>query len=121
CVRGSCRISETRYSNWCAIGPHPSSGPSGAPLEHAAATANHELVSKLLRAGADGGAGWRGCYDKTLLHAAAEGGDALVVSLLLREGAGADMEAKAPGTGHTPLHLAVLGGKAAAAKALIMA
>ncbi|CAN0488226.1 unnamed protein product [Ectocarpus sp. 8 AP-2014] len=31
------------------------------------------------------------------------------------------MDTKAPGTGHTPLHVAVLGGNAAAAKALIMA
>ncbi|CAM9841998.1 unnamed protein product [Ectocarpus sp. 8 AP-2014] len=76
----------------------------------------------MLRAGANGGSGWRGCHDKTLLlHAAAEGGDALVVSLLQRARAGADTEAKAPGTGHTPLHLAVLGGNAAAAKALMMA
>ncbi|CAB1108509.1 unnamed protein product [Ectocarpus sp. CCAP 1310/34] len=84
-------------------------------------TANNELVSKLLRAGADGGVGWRGCHDKTLLHAAAKGGDALVVSLLQRAGARADFEAEAPGTGHTPLHLAVLGGNAATAKALTMA
>ncbi|CAN0142903.1 unnamed protein product, partial [Ectocarpus sp. 4 AP-2014] len=92
-----------------------------APLEHAAATANPDLVSKLLRAGADGGAGWRGCGDKTLLHAAAEGGNVHVVSTLSRAGAGVDMDTKAPGTGHTPLHLTVLGGNAAAAKALIMA
>ncbi|CBJ48786.1 conserved unknown protein [Ectocarpus siliculosus] len=105
------RVTAEQWSEWLR-----------APLEHAAATANYELVSKLLRAGANGGASWRGCHDdKTLLHAAAEGGDALVVSLLQRAGAGADIEAKAPGTGHTPLHLAVLGGNATAAKALIMA
>ncbi|CAN0202973.1 unnamed protein product [Ectocarpus sp. 4 AP-2014] len=61
-----------------------------APLEDAAATANHdELVRKLLRAGANGGAGWRGCHDNTLLlHAAAERGDALVVSCRSCKGQG---------------------------------
>ncbi|CAM9757739.1 unnamed protein product, partial [Ectocarpus fasciculatus] len=91
------------------------------PLEHAAATANDDLVSKLLRAGANGGGGYRGCHDKTLLHAAAEGGNVHVVSTLHRAGAGSEMDTKTPGTGHTPLHLAVLGGNAAAAKTLILA
>lgn len=44
-----------------------------------------------------------------------------VVSAFRRARAGADMEVKTPGTGYTPLHLAVLGGNAAAAKTLIMA
>ena len=92
-----------------------------APLEHAAGTANHDLVEKLLKAGADGSAGWRGCDGKTLLHAGAEGGDDGVISALIRAGAGADMKAKAPRTGRTPLHIAVAGGKEAAAKALMLA
>ena len=91
------------------------------PLEHAARTADYDLVKKLLRAGADGSAGWKGCDGKTLLHAAAEGGDGLVVTALIRAGAGSDVNAKTPGTGHTPLHLATCGGKGAAAKTLIMA
>ncbi|CAN0293773.1 unnamed protein product, partial [Hapterophycus canaliculatus] len=33
-----------------------------APLEHAAGTGNQDLVDKLLRAGANGSAGWRGCH-----------------------------------------------------------
>ena len=92
-----------------------------APLEHAAGTANHNLVRKLLKAGADGRAGWEGCHGKTLLHAAAEGGSGQVVSALITAGAGADMKSKAPTRGHTPLHLAIFGGKEAAAKMLITA
>ncbi|CBN79339.1 F-box domain and ankyrin repeat protein [Ectocarpus siliculosus] len=92
-----------------------------APLEHAAATGNRDLVDKLLGAGANGGAGWRGCHGKTLLHAAAEGGNVQVITRLRNAGAGEDMKAKALDTGHTPLDLAVIGGKEAAAKALIMA
>ncbi|CBJ48769.1 ankyrin repeat domain protein [Ectocarpus siliculosus] len=85
------------------------------------ATGNRDLVDKLLGAGANGGAGWRGCDGKTLLHAAAEGGNVPVIARLRRAGAGGDMKAKTLDTGHTPLDLAVVGGKAAAAEALIMA
>ena len=92
-----------------------------APLEHAAGTGNHDLVEKLLKAGSNGGAGWRGCDDSTLLHAAAEGGNAQIVSALITAGAGQDMKARASATGNTPLHLAVAGGREAAAGALIMA
>ncbi|CAN0048771.1 unnamed protein product [Ectocarpus fasciculatus] len=94
-----------------------------APLEHAAGTGNRDLLEKLLEAGANGNAGWRGCHGKTLLHAAAEGGNVQVVTRLRRAGAGAggDINAKTLDIGHTPLDLAVIGGKEAAAKALIMA
>eukprot|EP00752_Nemacystus_decipiens_P002389 g2255.t1 len=91
-----------------------------APLEHAAGTANYDLVQKLLKAGADGSAGWKGCHGKTLLHAATEGGDGKVMSALMRAGAEADMEAPAS-RGRTPLHLAAFRGKQAAAGALTMA
>ncbi|CAM9875521.1 unnamed protein product, partial [Ectocarpus fasciculatus] len=83
-------------------------------------TGNRDLVDKLLGAGANGGAGWRGCHGKTLLHAAAEGGNVQVMTRLLST-AGEDIKAKAPDTGQTPLDLAVVGGKEAAAEALIMA
>lgn len=92
-----------------------------APLEHAAVTANHNLVDRLLKAGANGRAGWRGHHGRTLLHAGAEGGNAQVVSALLRAGAGADKNTKGQLTGRTPLHLAVVGGKEAAAKVLMLA
>ncbi|CAM9169936.1 unnamed protein product [Ectocarpus sp. 8 AP-2014] len=92
-----------------------------APLEHAAGTGNRDLVDKLLGAGANVGAGWRGCHGKTLLHAAAEGGNVHVITSLRRAGAWGDMKEKSLDTGHTPLDVAVIGGKEAAAKALIMA
>ena len=91
-----------------------------APLEHAAGTADYDLVKKLLKAGADGSAGWKGCHGQTLLHAAAEGGDGQVISTLIRAGAGADKNVRAPQNGRTPLHVAVVLGNAAATKALIM-
>ncbi|CAM9170166.1 unnamed protein product [Ectocarpus sp. 8 AP-2014] len=75
----------------------------------------------MLGAGANGGASWRGCHGKTLLHAAAEGGNVQGITRLSRAGAGGDMKAKTLDSGHTPLDLAVAGGKRAAAKALIMA
>lgn len=56
-----------------------------------------------------------------MLHAAAEGGSDQVITTLIRTGAGADKNTRAPITGRTPLHVAILGGKQAAAKALIMA
>ncbi|CAM9898886.1 unnamed protein product, partial [Ectocarpus sp. 8 AP-2014] len=50
-----------------------------APLEHAVAEGDKDLALALLKAGANGGAGWKGCDDRTLLQAAAEGGDEEVV------------------------------------------
>ena len=61
------------------------------PLEHAAARGNICLVNKLLDAGADGGRGWNGCRDRTLLDAAALGGNADVVSALIKAGAQPDV------------------------------
>ncbi|CAN0106962.1 unnamed protein product, partial [Ectocarpus fasciculatus] len=55
------------------------------------------------------------------LHAAAEGGNVHVITRLLKAGAGGDINAKSHDYGRTPLDLAVIGGKEAAAKALIMA
>ncbi|CAM9605037.1 unnamed protein product [Ectocarpus fasciculatus] len=92
-----------------------------APLEHAAGTGNRDLVDKLLEAGGNGGAGWRGCHGKTLLHAAAEGGNVQVITRLRVAGAGGDIKAKTLDTRHTPLDMAVIGGKRGAANALIMA
>ncbi|CAM9796486.1 unnamed protein product [Ectocarpus fasciculatus] len=54
-----------------------------APLEHAVAEGDKDLALTLLKAGANGGAGWKGCDDRTLLQAAAEGGNAEVVRTLL--------------------------------------
>ncbi|CAM9872901.1 unnamed protein product [Scytosiphon promiscuus] len=92
-----------------------------APLEHAAATANAELVDKLLKAGADGGAGRRGCDGRTLLHAGAEGGDEKVMEALMVAGSQADVSTSAGRLQRTPLHVAALHGKVAAAKTLLLA
>eukprot|EP00903_Cladosiphon_okamuranus_P008515 g8179.t1 len=66
------------------------------PLEHAAARGNLDLFSKLLGAGADASAGWRGdvnsrlTYGTTTLHVAAESDQAGAVHALIE--AGADIE-----------------------------
>ncbi|CAM9326445.1 unnamed protein product [Ectocarpus fasciculatus] len=57
----------------------------------------------------------------TLMHAGAEGGSEQVVSMLMRAGAGKDINGQAPRSGLTPLHLAVMGGMLAAAKVLMLA
>lgn len=90
------------------------------PLEHAAGTGNHELASKLLRAGANGNAGWQGCHGKTLLHAGAEGGNETIMETLMWKCA-ADKDTRDTRDGCTPLHRAVLDGKEGIAKMLIMA
>ncbi|CAN0125752.1 unnamed protein product, partial [Hapterophycus canaliculatus] len=89
------------------------------PLEHAAGTGDQHLMDKLLRAGANGRAGWRGCHGKTLLHAGVEGGNENVVATLLRT-AGKEVNTMVRVTGYTPLHQAVLDGKETIAKMLLM-
>ena len=61
------------------------------PLEYAAATGSVNLFKALMTAGADGSAGWRGRDGRTLLHAAALGRSADVMSSLLDAGAGPDV------------------------------
>eukprot|EP00903_Cladosiphon_okamuranus_P011498 g10829.t1 len=87
------------------------------PLEHAAGTANVNLVDKLLKAGANGSADWKGCNGQSLLHAAAGGGNEQVVSAYVRAGAKEDMHTKAQSKGRTTLYLAAVGGDVAATKA----
>ena len=91
------------------------------PLEHAAGKGDIDLVGKLMKAGVDGSAGWKGCEGKSLLHAAAEGGNEQVMSALITVGAKSDINTTAPANGRTPLHVAARGGKVAAAKMLMMA
>lgn len=55
------------------------------------------------------------------MHAGAEGGSEQVVSMLMRAGAGKDINGQAPRSGLTPLHLAGRGGKLAAAKVFMLA
>lgn len=103
------------------------------PLEHAAAQGNLVLVDKLLGAGADGSAGYKGCAGRTLLQAAAVGGSKCVVSSLLRAGAQPDVnefvddlnvlhEGHQPFFNyHSPLYEATLNGHEGAARLLILA
>ncbi|CAM9342649.1 unnamed protein product [Scytosiphon promiscuus] len=92
-----------------------------APLEHAVGSADKDLVGKLLKAGANGGAGWRGCDGKTLLHAGVEGGDEVVMTALIKSGGAGDLDIPTIRRGRTPLHFAAIGGNAAASRALILA
>ncbi|CAB1105080.1 unnamed protein product [Ectocarpus sp. CCAP 1310/34] len=62
------------------------------PLERAAALGNRDLFYKLLEAGAYGSAGWRGCRDRSLIDAAAVGGNVDVVSGFLEAGAEPDVQ-----------------------------
>ena len=92
-----------------------------APLEHAAVRGNLDLVNRLLRAGASGKAGWRGCRGRTLLDAAALGGNPDVLAALLRTGSGPDVNAVSVSSGRSPLHTATFCGHEAAARQLILA
>ena len=92
-----------------------------APLEHALANGDKKLVMTLLKAGADGGAGWEGCAGRTLLGAAVEGGNREVVSAILEAGGLEELDTVSGEEGMTPIHHAVAGGHTDAARALILA
>ena len=91
------------------------------PLALAARTGNADLVDKLLKAGANAGAGVKGCNAETLLHAAAEGGNEEVLSAFLGTKARKDIDTKARATRRTPLNVAVRCGHVGAADALMLA
>ncbi|CAM9144245.1 unnamed protein product [Ectocarpus fasciculatus] len=92
-----------------------------APIEHASANGNFELVTALLKAGGTGIPGLRGCRGRTLLDAAAEGGNEQVVSAILRAGATPDLCARSGSKRRSALHRAALHGHEAAARVLMMA
>eukprot|EP00752_Nemacystus_decipiens_P004447 g4060.t1 len=91
------------------------------PLEHAAAQGNFRLVQRLLKAGANGGAGWIGCRGRTLLHAAAVGGNEDVVTALLHAGCVPDVSVVSASLRRSALHVALVCGHEAAARRLILA
>lgn len=91
-----------------------------APLEHAAARGNLDLVTRLLKAGANGGAGWRGCRGRTLLDAAALGGNPDVVVALLKAGWRPDAKVVSASSKRSALHLAVVCGHKEVARKLIL-
>ncbi|CAN0374307.1 unnamed protein product, partial [Ectocarpus sp. 8 AP-2014] len=92
-----------------------------APLEHAAARGNLGLVERLLKAGANGGAGWRGCRGRTMLDAAALGGNPDVMATLLASGCASDVNVVSVSSSRSALHVASVCGHEAAAKKLIIA
>eukprot|EP00752_Nemacystus_decipiens_P004658 g4248.t1 len=92
-----------------------------APLEHAATRGNLDLVKRLLKAGANGGAGWRGCRGRTLLDAAALGGNPDVVAALLQAGCRPDAKVVSVSSMRSALHVAIVSGEAKVAKKLILA
>lgn len=91
------------------------------PLEHALAEGDQHLASTLLSAGADGGSGWKGCDGRSLLDAAAEGGNSKSVSTLLEAGSLADLNVVSGSERRSPLHRAIAGGHTAAARLLLLA
>ena len=91
------------------------------PLEHAAARGNLELINKLLEAGANGSHGWRFLKGRTLLDAAAVGGDAGVVSALLRAGAHPDVNVVSASSRRSALYVAAKCGHQDAGSRLILA
>lgn len=91
------------------------------PLEHAAAAGNFNLSKALIGAGANGGAGWRGCEGRTLLDAAAQGGSEKVVAFLLAAGAHPDVNVVSSSSRGSALYLATCLGHREAALQLIVA
>lgn len=92
------------------------------PLEHAVAEGDKDLALSLLKAGANGGPGWKGCGGRTLLDAAAEGGNEEALSMVLLEnGALKDLNAISGGKSMTPLHRSIARGHAGAARVLMLA
>ncbi|CAB1113649.1 unnamed protein product [Ectocarpus sp. CCAP 1310/34] len=103
------------------------------PLEHAAAQGSLVLVDKLLGAGADGSANYKGCAGRILRQAAAVGGSKGVVSSLLRARAQPDVnefvdDLSVLHEGHqpfpnfrSPLYQATLNGHEATARLPILA
>lgn len=92
-----------------------------APLEHAAASGDLEVVETLLLAGANGGSGWKGCRDRSLLCAAVQGGNHEVVAALLKAGSRSDVNTRSGEKLWSPLHYAASGGYTAMARVLMMA
>lgn len=91
------------------------------PLEHAAAEGSFEVFSALIGAGAKVGAGFRGREGRTLFDAAARGGNAAIVSGLLRRGALPDLNVVSDCSGRSALYLATCLGHEEAARSLVVA
>ncbi|CAN0493099.1 unnamed protein product [Ectocarpus sp. 12 AP-2014] len=92
-----------------------------APLEHAAAEGNLDLFTRLMDAGANGKAGWRGCHGRTLLGAASCGKSDKMVRALLEAGATDDVNALFGGERESALHVAAARGADDSCRALMIA
>lgn len=92
-----------------------------APLEHAAADGNTDLFTRLIHAGADGGAGWRGCHGRTLLGAAASSKNERIVAALLEAGAKDDINVLFGEEHQSALHVAADEGVESISEALMFA
>lgn len=97
------------------------------PLEHAAAKGNFDLFTVLMEAGADGSAGWRGYRGRTLLGAAVDGKNEMILLALLQAGAKPDVNVLfdhddlRSARRMSALYVATYWGAEAAAKALLVA
>ncbi|CAN0158754.1 unnamed protein product [Ectocarpus sp. 13 AM-2016] len=91
------------------------------PLDHAAAEGNLDLFTRLMDAGANGQAGWRGCHGRTLLGAAAFGRSEKMVRTLLTAGAIDDVNVLFGGEHESALHVAASRGAEDSCRALIIA
>ena len=92
-----------------------------APLEHAAAKGNMDLFTRLMDAGADCRAGWRGCRGRTLLGAAAYGNEEEMVLTLLEAGSKPDVDVKFGANWETALHVAAALGSKTSCTSLMLA
>ncbi|CAM9895141.1 unnamed protein product [Ectocarpus sp. 8 AP-2014] len=92
-----------------------------APLEHTAAEGNLDLFTRLMDAGANGEAGWRGCHGRTLLCAAACGKSDKMVRALLEAGARSDVNVHFGGERQSALHVAAGRGGDDSCRALMIA
>lgn len=88
---------------------------------YAAARSNIKPVHRLLKPGANGSAGWSGCHGRTLLDAAALGGNEDVGSALLRAGCEPDVNVVSMASRRSALHLLAVCGHEAAARKQILA
>ncbi|CAM9977341.1 unnamed protein product, partial [Ectocarpus sp. 8 AP-2014] len=92
-----------------------------APLEHAAVEGNLDLFTRLMDAGANGKAGWRGCHGRTLLGAAACGKSDKMVRALLKAGATDGVNVLFGGERESALHVAAARGAEDSCRALMIA
>ncbi|CAM9935853.1 unnamed protein product [Pylaiella littoralis] len=80
------------------------------------------LFTRLMDAGADGSAGWRGCHGRTLLGSAASGrSEEMVLTLNAEPGAKSDINVKFGARYESALHVAAAQGMEAVSATLMLA